>query len=102
MNAIHNPFVVKGRIPYEYFCDRVVETEKLTRELINGNDVVVMSSRRLGKTGLIQHCFDQPIVAERYYTFFVDILETSSLRDFTYSLSRQIFETLKPLGSKFT
>ena len=102
MNVIHNPFVVKGRIPDEYFCDRVVETEKLTRELINGNDVVVMSSRRLGKTGLIQHCFDQPIVAERYYTFFVDILETSSLRDFTYLLSRQIFETLKPLGSKFT
>ena len=102
MNTIYNPFVVKGRIPDEYFCDRVAETEKLTRELMNGNDVVVMSSRRLGKTGLIQHCFDQPVVAERYYTFFVDILETSSLRDFTYLLSRSIFEELKPLGSKFT
>lgn len=102
MNAIYNPFVVKGRIPEEYFCDRVAETEKLTRDIMNGNDVVVMSSRRLGKTGLIQHCFDQPVVAERYYTFFVDILETSSLRDFTYLLSRSIFEELKPLGSKFT
>ena len=102
MNTIHNPFVVKGRIPDEYFCDRVAETEKLTRELMSGNDVVVMSSRRLGKTGLIQHCFDQPLIAERYYTFFVDILETSSLRDFTYLLSRNIFEELKPLGSKFT
>ena len=69
---------------------------------MSGNDVVVMSSRRLGKTGLIQHCFDQPVVAERYYTFFVDILETSSLRDFTYLLSRNIFDELKPLGSKFT
>lgn len=102
MNTIQNPFVVKGRIPNEYFCDRIAETEKLTRELMGGNDVVVMSSRRLGKTGLIQHCFDQPVVAERYYTFFVDILETSSLRDFTYLLSRNIFDELKPLGSKFT
>ena len=24
MNAIQNPFVVKGRIPGEYFCDRVL------------------------------------------------------------------------------
>lgn len=102
MGKLSNPFVVKGRIPEECFCDRVAETEKLTRELTGGNDVVVMSSRRLGKTGLIQHCFDQPAIAEHYYTFFVDILETTSLRDFAYVLSRRVFETLKPLGRRFT
>lgn len=102
MGKLRNPFVVKGRIPVEYFCDRVAETEKLTREVTGGNDVVVMSSRRLGKTGLIQHSFDQPVISENYYTFFVDILETTSLRDFAYVLSRGVFETLKPLGRKFT
>lgn len=101
MSVISNPFIVKGRIPPEYFCDRVAETEKLTRELLAGNDVVVMSSRRLGKTGLIQHCFDQSVFTENYYTFFVDILETSSLRDFTYVLGRCVFETLQSKGKKF-
>ena len=101
MNKINNPFIVKGHIPEEYFCDRVEETDKLTRHLLNGNDVVIMSARRLGKTGLIQHCFEQPSIKDNYYTFFVDILETSSLRDFTYLLSKRIFESLKPLGRKF-
>lgn len=101
MSEIKNPFIVKGRIPPAYFCDRVAETEKLTRELLNGNDVVIMSSRRLGKTGLIQHCFEQPVISDQYYTFFVDILETSSLQEFTYKLSLQIYEAVKPLGRKF-
>lgn len=102
MGKLSNPFVVKGHIPAEYFCDRVEETEKLTHELTGGNDVVIMSSRRLGKTGLIQHCFDQSVIADNFYTFFVDILETTSLRNFAYVLSRRVFETLKPLGRKFT
>jgi AAA+ ATPase superfamily predicted ATPase len=101
MSKIKNPFIVKGRIPSEYFCDRVEETKKLTRELLAGNDVVIMSSRRLGKTGLVQHCFDQSVFEEDYYTFFIDILETSSLRDFTYAFGKCVFETLKPKGRKF-
>ena len=101
MSEINNPFIVKGRIPAACFCDRVAETEKLTRELLNGNDVVIMSSRRLGKTGLIQHCFDQSAINGHYYTFFVDILETSSMQEFVYKLSSQLFETLKPMGRKF-
>ena len=78
MNNIINPFIVKGRIPSAYFCDRVAETEKLTREVLSGNNIVIMSSRRLGKTGLIQHCYDQPAISDNYHTFFVDILETTS------------------------
>lgn len=101
MRDITNPFIVKGRIPSAYFCDRVDETEKLTRELRSGNNVVIMSSRRLGKTGLIQHCYDQSVIADNYYVFFVDILETSSLRDFTYMFSKAVFDTLKTLGQKF-
>ncbi len=43
----------------EYFCDRVAETGTLTRYITNGNNVALISSRRLGKTGLIEHCFHQ-------------------------------------------
>ena len=31
-----------------------------------------------------------------YYTFFIDILPTSSMREFTYLLGKEIYETLLP------
>lgn len=95
MNAILNPFIIKGEIPDAYFCDRIEETHLLTQHILNGRNVVMMSSRRVGKTGLIAHCFRQPELQDNYYTFFIDILETSSLREFTYALGREIFEKLK-------
>ena len=53
------PFITNGYISAEYFCDRVAETGTLTRYITNGNNVALISSRRLGKTGLIEHCFHQ-------------------------------------------
>lgn len=50
------------------------------------------------KTGLIEHCFYFPEIAENHYTFFIDIYSTNSLREFIYLLGRQIFEVLKPKG----
>lgn len=96
MATINNPFIIKGAIPAEYFCDRVKETEILTNHIHNGRNVVLTAPRRIGKTGLIAHCFQTPEWEEAYYVFFIDILETSSLRDLTFALGRQIFETLKP------
>ena len=96
MATINNPFIIKGAIPAEYFCDRVKETEILTNHIHNGRNVVLTAPRRIGKTGLIANCFQTPKWEEEYYVFFIDILETSSLRDLTFSLGRQIFETLKP------
>ena len=96
MATINNPFIIKGAIPAKYFCDRVKETEILTNHIHNGRNVVLTAPRRIGKTGLIAHCFQTPKWEEEYYVFFIDILETSSLRDLTFALGRQIFETLKP------
>lgn len=96
MATINNPFIIKGAIPAEYFCDRVKESEILTNHIHNGRNVVLTAPRRIGKTGLISHCFQTPKWEEEYYVFFIDILETSSLRDLTFALGRQIFETLKP------
>lgn len=91
-----NPFIVTGKIAPEYFCDRVSESARLVRSVTNGNNLVVISPRRMGKTGLIQFCYDRPEISGNYYTFFIDILHTSSLREFTYLLGRKIYETLAP------
>lgn len=89
-----NPFVVAGKIPPELFCDRKNESQRLVREITNGNNLVLISSRRMGKTGLIQHCFELTPIKDNYETFYVDILQTSSLKEFTYLLGKEIFQRL--------
>ena len=91
-----NPFIVTGKIAPEYFCDRVVESDRLIKSITNGNNLVIISPRRMGKTGLIQFCYDKPEISRDYYTFFIDILHTSSLREFTYLLGKEIYERLLP------
>ncbi len=95
-----NPFIVTGKIEPEYFCDRVTESARLIKSITNGNNLVVISPRRMGKTGLIRFCYDKPVIEENYYTFFIDILHTSSLREFTYLLGREIYDTLLPRSRK--
>lgn len=95
-----NPFIVTGKIDPEYFCDRVTESARLVKSITNGNNMVIISPRRMGKTGLIRFCYDKPEIADEYYTFFIDILHTSSLREFTYLLGREIYETLLPRSRK--
>lgn len=95
-----NPFVITGKIDAPYFCDRVNESARLTKSLTNGNNMVIISPRRMGKTGLILHCFDKPEIKENYYTFFIDILHTSSLKEFAYILGKEIYETLAPRSKK--
>lgn len=95
-----NPFVVAGKIPASLFCDREKETERLTREITNGNNLVLISSRRMGKTGLIQHCFDLSPIKDNYETFYLDILQTTSLKEFTYLLGKEIFQRLASRSEK--
>ena len=97
---IDNPFVTNGYAGPEYFCDRVDETAMLTNLLTNGNNIALISPRRLGKTDLIRHCFSQPELKKEYYTFLIDIYSTSSLRDFVNMLGKAILDELKPRGRK--
>ena len=99
-NAVINPFLTSGYLNAEYFCDREAETKKLTRLLTNGNNVALISSRRMGKTGLIRHCFAQPKIVRSYNTFVIDIYATKNLGDFVYEMGRQIVNALKPRGKK--
>ena len=100
MNKYINPFITSGYVSSEYFCDREEETNQLMKEIKNGNDLALISTRRMGKTGLIRHCFSQKEIQEQYRTFFVDIYATKSLRDFVFALGKVLLEGLKPFGRK--
>lgn len=100
MRAFDNPFVISGYEGTHYFCDRESETEQLRHEIANGNNVALIAARRMGKSGLIEHYFNQPEIQARYYTFFIDIYDTKSLRELVRKLSREILMRLKPFGAR--
>jgi len=100
-DKIKNPFITSGYVSPEYFCDREDESAELTGALLNRRNTVIVSPRRMGKTGLIEHCFQQKQIEKGYYTFFIDIYATGSLKELVFILGKQIFDTLKPKGKKF-
>lgn len=95
-----NPFVTNGYVSADYFCDRISETEMLTSYITNGNNVALISPRRLGKTGLIEHCFHQKQVKNEYYTFLIDIYATKNLQEFVFEFGKGILNSLKPRGKR--
>ena len=97
---ITNPFIVSRHIPNEYFCDRKEETAFLSKQIDNGRNVVLISPRRLGKTGLIHHFFSQQQISDKYHTFFVDIYPAASLQEMCYIFGKAVYERLKTKKEK--
>lgn len=97
---LNNPFVTNGYAGAEYFCDREVETKQITELLTNENNIALISPRRIGKTELIHHCFAQPDIKDKYYTFVIDIYSTNSVSDLVNMFCKAITDELRPLGRK--
>lgn len=92
---LRNPFVLNGYIGKEYFCDREHEVQKLMEHISNGVNVTLVSPRRVGKTGLIEHLFHQKEVEENYYTFLIDIYATKTIEEMVAQMAKSILSTLK-------
>ena len=95
---IDNPFITYGYESADYFCDRKTETKELISLLTNGNHTALISPRRMGKTGLIHHCFAQKEIQDYYNTFLIDIYATKNLQDMVYRMGQSIVNRLKPRG----
>jgi len=94
-----NPFITKGYVSAKYFCDREIESKKLLCELENGNDVALVATRKIGKSGLISHCFDTFGLEKDYNLFFIDFYATGTMREMVYMMSRSIVNALVPKGT---
>ena len=84
-----NPFLISGYVSENYFCDREVETAQLHSALQNERNVVLISPRRMGKTGLIGHLFAQ-VPQQEAYCIYVDLYKTSCLREFVECLAKSV------------
>ena len=81
-------------IPDEYFCDREGETQQLMTSVTNQSNLVLISPRRVGKTGLINHCFEQPIIKDHYITISIDILHTTSFSELILEFGHAVFKNV--------
>ena len=93
MKKPQNPFLTKGYISKDYFCDREDELKELSRNMENGLDTTLISPRRMGKTGLIFRLFEY--LKEHklgFNTIYVDIFATRSLEDFVRQLAEAILK----------
>lgn len=89
-----NPFIVTGKIPERYFCDRVTESEALKQALLNQMNIVITSPRRMGKTALVDFVFNRDFNSEDYFTIGVDILHTTCFREFIYAMGTAVYEKI--------
>ena len=97
-----NPFVVTERYAGpEYFCDREIETAELLSNIVNGRNTVLISLRRMGKSGLVSHLYNKEEIRRGYECFFLDIYDTTSIDDFVLLFSKEVVSRLQSQGMKF-
>jgi hypothetical protein len=71
---VANPFVYGEIVPAAAFVDRETETERLTRDLLAGQKIFLISPRRYGKSSLIRRALR---AAEREGALAVDVTVSS-------------------------
>lgn len=87
---MQNPFTL-GMVQKNGFCNREKEIDDLLRYSRNGNNVVLFSPRRYGKSSLIMRVLDI-LGKERFLTVYVDLFPISSEQDFVTRFSTAVFK----------
>jgi uncharacterized protein len=88
-----NPFILSTYVSPEYFCDREEETKQLIQAMENGRNTTLISTRRMGKSGLLKHlCYKYKYSNEFIYVYF-DIMTTSNATEFIKLFADSLFRT---------
>jgi len=91
MIQVKNPFLTKGYISPEYFCDREDETAAILSAIKNGRDIILYGKRKLGKSALIKHVFHK--LGAKTLTTWVDLLPSENFGDFLTLTATAVMNT---------
>jgi AAA+ ATPase superfamily predicted ATPase len=86
-----NPFIVSGYAGPEFFCDREIETAKVIEAAQNKRHLTILSIRRMGKTGLIDHVFSILTKQNLFSCFYVDLFPTTSIQELAQQFGKAVF-----------
>jgi hypothetical protein len=85
-----NPFIVGRYEDPEYFCDRQEETNRIISAIENQRNLTLISNRRLGKTGLIQHVIHTNRSRKDLDFIYLDLMPTQNLHELISSLAKAV------------
>jgi hypothetical protein len=88
-----NPFRYGGVALGDYFADREQELQTLTADVLGGQDVVIVSPRRHGKTSLVERAIEQ-WKRRQVKVAYVDLFAAQSVPEVADKLARGIFDGL--------
>lgn len=83
-----NPFLFGEVVSGENFADREKEIEELTSDLKSGQNVIIFSPRRYGKTSLIKEVLKQ--LSIDYITVYCDVYSATSKEKFVEIYTREL------------
>jgi AAA+ ATPase superfamily predicted ATPase len=89
MNKELNPFVFGGLALDSAFTDREDEVRELSRDMLNGQDVVVYAPRRYGKSSLVLRAA-QEAIRNGVRVGYCDLMKTPTKERFAAALAKTI------------
>jgi len=89
-----NPFPTTTYLGSNFFCDREEETHRITNNLKNQINTALFSYRRLGKTSLIHHVFEQFKTEKEVLCIYLDIFGTENFESFLNELATAIYNNV--------
>lgn len=89
-------FIYGVAVEGENFTDRIAETKRLKQDFENGQNVVLISPRRMGKTSLVRRVISQ-VDTEKFSVVYLDIYDCRTEYDFYNKL---VSATLNQTASK--
>jgi hypothetical protein len=93
MPAASNPFRYGAVARGEYFTDRERELAALSADVRGGQDVVVISRRRIGKTSLVEAAIDE-LRAEGMLVAYLDLLGSPTKEELADDLAQALSDGL--------
>lgn len=93
MSKFKNPFLTKGYSSPTYFCDRENETKTIVEALQNNRNITLYGRRKLGKTALIKHIFQN--FDKSYICIWADLLPAQNFSGMVNILANNIYTAIE-------
>jgi len=98
---MNNPFLITTYISPDYFCDREVETKRILSAVNNNRNILILSLRRMGKTGLVHHVFSHLTHQDKIAVIYLDIMHCQNLGDFINELGKAVLNRFDQPGTRY-
>jgi AAA+ ATPase superfamily predicted ATPase len=96
---MQNPFKYGNVVEAPYFTDREKELKTITENIKAGNNLVLYSPRRYGKTSLLNKVAHE-IEAKGFSTIYIDFYRVNTIQDFIELYTRAVVTKIKkPLAN---